>query len=107
MADETEPRDIWAMLEETAPDGCEAVQDLYSWSLNYDAGHGPFALFLDLIGWTADEMGDGVMLYPYADHPASGYLEIAKLAHALEEYADRPHEVREYVDELMAAEVVG
>ncbi len=54
----TETRDIWAMLEEPAPQGCEGVQDLYSWSLNYDAGKGPFPLFLDLIGWSADNFGE-------------------------------------------------
>src|SRR4051794_38404383 len=49
--------DIWTLLEQDAPHGCESVQDLYSWSLNYDAGAGPFALFLDLIGWSTDELG--------------------------------------------------
>ena len=86
--------DIWQMLEETAPQGCENVQDLYSWSSNYDAGKGPFTLFLDLIGWSEDELGE-----PYA---SLGY--VGKLAEALTEYADRPHDVREYVDALMAAE---
>jgi hypothetical protein len=42
-------------LLEHAPTGCEAVSSLYDWSTNYDAGKGPFALFLDLIGWSEDE----------------------------------------------------
>jgi hypothetical protein len=53
-------------------------------------------LFLDLIGWSEDELGE-----PYA---SLGYVELGKLAEALTEYADRPHDVREYVDALMAAE---
>lgn len=98
---DTDTRDIWAMLEDSAPAGCEAVQDLYSWGLNYDAGKGPFPLLLDLIGWSEDELGEPI--YSLAD-ASLGYLELSKLAAALSEYADRPHDVREYVDALMEAE---
>lgn len=94
-------KDIWAMLEESAPKGCEAVQDLYSWSLNYDAGKGPFTLFLDLIGYSFDEFGEALFTLTES---SLGYVELGKLAAALTEYADRPHDVREYVDALMAAE---
>lgn len=94
--------DIWTLLEQGAPPGCEAVQDLYSWSLNYDPGRGPFALFLDLIGWSEDELGEPI----YSLKDASlGYLELGKLAESLTEYADRPRDVREYVELLMAAEM--
>jgi hypothetical protein len=94
-------KDIWALLEEDAPQECAAVQDLYSWSLNFDAGKGPFALFLDLIGWSADELGEPI--YSLAD-ASLGYVELDRLAKALTEYADRPQDVREYVETLMAAE---
>jgi hypothetical protein len=58
-------------------------------------------LFLDLIGWSEDELGEPL----YSLKNASlGYVELGKLAEALTEYADRPHDVREYVDALMAAE---
>lgn len=97
----TETKDIWEMLEEKAPQGCEAVQDLYSWSLNYDAGKGPFTLFLDLIGWSEDNLGEAM----YSLNGSSlGYVEIGKLAEALTEYADRPWDVNEYVNQLMEAE---
>jgi hypothetical protein len=92
---------FWQLLEQDAPQGCEAVQDLYSWSTNYDAGKGPFTLFLDLIGWSEDEMGEDI--YAYKDR-SLGYVELDKLALALVEYADRPNDVKEYVGELMAAE---
>lgn len=94
--------DIWTLLEQDAPDGCAAVQDLYSWSLNYDAGKGPFSLFLDLTGWSEENIGEAV----FSGTPATslGYLELAKLAAALNEYADRPQSVTEYVDTLMSAE---
>lgn len=94
-------KDIWAMLEEAPPQGCEAVQDLYSWSLNYDAGTGPMTLFLDLIGWSEEEIGEP--LYSLKD-ASLGYVELDKLARALTEYSDAPYPVREYVDQLMSAE---
>lgn len=94
--------DIWQMLEQEPPAGCEAVQGLYSWSLNYDAGRGPFPAFLDLIGWSEDEYGGD--LYDWNDR-SLGHLELSKLAAALEEYASAPYVVNEYVSELMTAEM--
>lgn len=94
-------KDIWQLLEESAPQGCEAVQDLYSWSLNYDAGKGPFSLFLDLIGWSDENFGEPI----YSLKDASlGYMELSKLADALKDYSDQPHDVRAYVETLMGAE---
>lgn len=94
-------KDIWALLEESAPTGCAAVQDLYSWSLNFDTGKGPFTLFVDLIGWSEDNIGSCI----YELSSASlGYLELSQLADALTEYADAPTDVREYVNTLMDAE---
>lgn len=94
-------KDIWQLLEENAPDGCDAVQDLYSWSLNYDPGKGPFALFLDLIGWSEDDLGCDV--YDWTDRNL-GYVELGKLADALNAYANMPQHVLEYVSLLMEAE---
>ena len=93
--------DIWAMIEQDAPEGCASVQDLYSWSLNYDASTGPFTLFLDLIGYSADEFG--VRLYNM-DKMSLGHVELSKLAAALESYSTRPYDVDAYVAALMAAE---
>lgn len=96
-----ESPNIYALLDQDAPQGCDSVQGLYSWSLNYDAGKGPFSLFLDLIGWSQEELGEPI----YSLKDASlGYLELDKLAKALTEYADRPNDVREYVEVLMTAE---
>jgi hypothetical protein len=58
----TDTTDIWTMLEQNAPEHCEAVQDLYSWSLNYDPGKGPMTLFVDLIGWSEDNLGESRLL---------------------------------------------
>ena len=93
--------DIWEMLEQDAPKGCAAIQDLYSWSLNYPAGAGPFSLLLDLIGWSDEQLGEP--LYSLKDS-SLGYLELSKLAAALTEYSERPSDVRAYVDKLLEAE---
>lgn len=96
-----ETKDIWQLLEETAPVGCSDVQDLYSWSLNYDAGKGPFTLFLDLIGYSEDNFGETMFDLTSA---ALGYLELSKLADALQQYTDAPSDVNSYVVTLMDAE---
>ena len=98
----TKTTDIWQLLEQDAPAGCDAVQDLYSWSLNYDAGKGPFALFLDLIGYSEEEFGEPIYVLATA---SVGYVELGKLAAALMQYAAAPHEVAEYVRTLMSAEL--
>jgi hypothetical protein len=92
---------IWELLEQDAPKDCEAIQDLYSWSMNYDPGKGPMTLFLDLIGWSQDNIGEP--LYNLAD-ASLGYVELGKLADALSAYADCPSAVIQYVDELLEAE---
>lgn len=91
---------LWTMLEDKAPAGCEAIQDLYSWSLNYDAGKGPFSLFVDIIGWSDDNLGGNV----YSGSYPIGWMEADKLANALREWADRPETVQDYVDALVGAE---
>lgn len=95
-------RDIWTMIEE-APDYVSNVADLYHWSFNYDAGEGPISLFLDLIGYSADEYGANI--YQLEDASGLGYVELSKLGRALVEYADRPQDVREWVENAVAAEI--
>jgi len=56
------------------------------------------ALFLDLIGWSEDELGETIYTLTSA---SLGYVELSKLADALNEYTDAPHDVRSYVDALM------
>lgn len=92
---------IWELLEQAAPEGCEGVQDLYSWSLNYDPGKGPFTLYLDLIGYSDDVYGEPMYNLKQA---SLGWIEIDKLATALTAYANDPQTVRPYVDQLMQAE---
>lgn len=91
-----------SILETTPPDGCDETQTLYSWSLNYDAGKGPFTLFLDLIGYSQDEFG--MFLYDLND-PGLGFIELGMLAGAVNEYLDNPEIVRNYVHEIVNAEL--
>lgn len=99
MTEESDPT-IWDMLEADPPAHCNEVQDLYSWSLNFDPGQGPFPLFMDLIGVSEDMFGENIYKAEYS----LGYLELSKLAAALSEYADYPTSVFDYVIELLDAE---
>lgn len=92
--------DVWALLE-SPPVGTANVASLYSWSLNYDAGKGPFPLFLDLIGWSQDHLGDA--LYSLSD-ASLGFRELHELRDALSDYLVDPYAVGAFVDALMSAE---
>ena len=94
---------VWDFLEsegETAP----AVADLYSWGLNCDRSSNPFLLFLDLMGWSAENLGEP--LAENNDRSGYGFLELDYLAKALTEYADNPDTVRRWVARLMECDGV-
>ena len=93
----TEYEDVWQYAE-NAPDYCKATSGLWHWSTNYDAGKGPITLFLDLTGWSEENIGEP--LYSLKD-ASLGYLELGKLADALNEYADRPTDVMEWLEGLL------
>jgi len=95
---DSEPESVWEYTE-NAPDYVEATADLWHWSTNYQAGQGPITLFLDLIGWSDEQIGEP--LYNMRDAKL-GYVELSKLAAALTEYANRPHDVRDWIDGLLA-----
>ena len=92
--------DIWTFTDE-APTYAEKVADLWHWSTNFDAGMGPITLYLDLIGWSEDNIG--VTMFDLTTS-CLGYMELDKLADALKAYTERPQDVRAWVDELMAFE---
>jgi hypothetical protein len=81
----------------------EGVAALADWARN-ETYPTTFSLFLDLIGWSADEVGEP--LYDLRNLPGGslGFLEIGKLADALGEYTKRPLDVRDWVNEFMAAD---
>jgi hypothetical protein len=87
---------------EAAPKYAEGVARLWSWSENYNFPS-PASFFLDLIGYSDEHYGQP--LARMTDVPSTlGYLELDMLANALREYADRPIDVGNYIDQLTSAE---
>ena len=77
------------------------ITGLYQWSSNYEPGQGPITLFLDLIGYSEEQIG--VKLYDM-EKMMLGYLELDYLGDALKEYASKGQVAYEYVIDLLAAE---
>lgn len=91
--------DRYSVLD-NPPKGCDGVAALATWSENEDFSRGTIWLeFLDLIGYSRDNFGNTINEHAYQ----AGYLELSKLASALEEYATRPQEVRDYVLQIELA----
>lgn len=98
---ETKTKTVWEFLELPNEYAAE-TQALYEWSRNCNREGNPFTMFLDLIGWTAENYGEGQRLAPVES--SYGYVELGYLADALTEYADQPHHVTAWIDELMTKE---
>jgi len=114
-------------LIDSAPNWAKGVAALASWSGNYDQPT-PYTLFCDLIGFNGEEFGECYFL-PSVPGPYSstwnsssldwarrfaavhsnlidarlGFRELGMLADALQEYAERPQDVTDYVRRLMEA----
>lgn len=84
-------------LIENAVGTVSETANLFEWSENYEFPS-PASLFLDIIGYSEDEHGERLCQDKF---PLIGYLEAGYLADALQEWSLRPHEVRDFVDELM------
>jgi len=78
------------------------ITGLYNWSLNYEAGEGPITLFLDLIGYSMEEIGEP--LYSLATAKL-GYLELDYLGDALKEYADKGESAYLFTLSIIEAEM--
>jgi hypothetical protein len=94
-----------ATLEQVLEQGEERFPEivaLYNWSLNYEAGQGPMTLFLDLIGYSQEEIGEP--LYNL-QKPMLGYLELDYLGDALKEYATIGQDAYDFVVRLISAEM--
>ena len=78
------------------------IVGLYNWSLNYEAGKGPMTLFVDLIGYSEEQIG--APLYDLTN-PQLGYLELDYLADALKEYARIGQDAYDFVVSLLDAEM--
>lgn len=92
-----------AWVADNAPANCGKVADLYSWSSNF-ADFAPFTKYLDLTGYSAEEVGQNLAKWGDDASHDLGYMELGKLGEALAEYSDHPREVEEFVRELLSVE---
>jgi hypothetical protein len=81
------------------PSYLEGVIELYHWATNYDYPT-PFSYFLDIIGYSEDELGTLLC----QEKPSIGYVEAGLLADAMANYADRPSEVTDLIGQLINLE---
>lgn len=104
MATETKtPKSVGALAwsAESAPTYCEGINSLYSWSSNFD--HlAPFRLFLDLVGYSLENLGEA-LIHDLRETPL-GSMELSKIGEALIEWANRPQDCEAFVSELLSVE---
>ena len=90
---------IWDLLESPKPSQ-EHTAGLISWSMNYDLKTGtPYQIFLDLIGYSADEYGSNLFNYTNIQK-VLGFMELDYLGDALKEYAENPESVLYFIQEI-------
>ena len=79
-----------------------SIKNLYDWSTNYNYPS-PYSVFLDLIGYSRDELGTALV----ADITKAplGYLELDYLADALSEIANYGSDAYDYAVSLLDSEV--
>ena len=91
---------IWDLLENPKPSQ-EHTAGLISWSMNYDlpSTGTPYLLFLDLIGYSAENYGQP--LFNLANvQKVMGFMELDYLADALKEYAENPQAVLDFIQAI-------
>jgi hypothetical protein len=87
-------------LCDNAPEYASDTAHLISWCEgNYDYP-APSSLFLDLIGYSEEQLGQNLCSDKM---PSFGFLEIDLLAKALTEFATRPTDVYDFVRKIMDA----
>lgn len=96
-----EEKSVWTFLEQPN-EYAKATQALYEWGRNCNRSGNPFLHFLDLIGWTEDNYGEGQKAAPAES--SYGYVELEYLSDALSEFVNTPYRVTEWIDELMTKE---
>lgn len=91
---------VWELLE-NAPHYVTNVSQLISWSYNYDYQTGmPLWAFLDLIGYTRENFGGNLNPEGYT----IDYISAECFAGALNEWADRPQDVEDFIQQYYAAD---
>jgi hypothetical protein len=104
MSTSTNTKTIWDLLENPPIQAAETAA-LLEWSMNFDhkLGATPYTIFLDLIGYSADNIGCPLSSLDNI-HRVLGYMELDYLGDALKEYADNPKAVSQFIDDIQAAE---
>jgi hypothetical protein len=102
METEQQQPTVWEYLEQPNPKAPHAGA-LYRWGLNFDREANPMNLYLDLIGWSDENLGYNLTNMARIVEFA-GYTELDYIADALKEYANNPHEVFDWVNGLMESE---
>lgn len=88
-------------LFENPPERFENLVGMWQWSYNCVAPT-PAEIFLDLIGWSEEELGESLALGKQGWNAGSlGLMELAYLGDALSEWADRPNDAREIIQALL------
>ena len=94
----TAKADDFDSVLELAGERMAAIAELYQISTNYEFP-GPYAFFLDLIGYSEENFG--TRIYDYTQMTTQlQHLELDYLADALKCYAIRPHDVEAFINKL-------
>ena len=94
--------DVWEFVDRSMTTKMGAIAELWHWSTNYQHNSNPFNAFLDIIGWSAENVGSS--LFDWED-PQFGAIEQDYLANALLINASSPNDVEQWIDQLMALEM--
>jgi hypothetical protein len=82
----------------------EAIDALASWSENYSGYVTPFAVYLDLIGFSVEHYGEKIVFSDPDVDPSSvlGYKELCLLADALQVFKDNGYDaVYSYISSII------
>lgn len=96
-ATETQPFDFWEDLRSKAGEKLLPIVELAQISGNYEHPN-PWALFLDLIGYSREEFGAN--LFDYNKLDMINCVELDYIADALKVYALRPLSVYSIIEEI-------
>jgi hypothetical protein len=78
------------------------VAALYSWSTNYDHSKSPLAMFMDIIGYSEEALGENIF---EGSISSMGYIELGHISDAMQEYVRNPQDVYNYLNGLIEAEM--
>lgn len=95
--------DTYRKLIDEAPQRFENIADLWDSSQDYDYPT-PATLFIDLIGYTLDEHGELLIGDMGKVIGRLGTRELSLIGLAMDEYATRPTDAKQFIEALLEAE---